>query len=215
MSQSSDGPPLYVARPSPPIPLKTIKKHDEEMQVTTVAPTPRPDHPDHKLRKYAIFFAIFVGCAIIAGCTYAIVYDIQQRNANSRAAMDSAGHKYWIEAARTKVYDACYLGSKGYNDPTDAYKACAKTAEVNITGVICNANLLWNQEDRYPTACLEAVAEIYKEDMFRRAKRENLEPLSWLALIVFGGPVGGFTAYGIFWGIVGGCRRAASPRESI
>ncbi|KFY91628.1 hypothetical protein V500_04570 [Pseudogymnoascus sp. VKM F-4518 (FW-2643)] len=206
MPRSSDSPPLYVAGPSAPIPLETIRKHDEEMQVPTAAPTPRPARSDPELRKFAFFFAIFVCCAIIGGCTYALAHGIQRRIANSRAAVDSAGREYWIEAARTKVYDACYLGSEGYSTPTNAYKACAKTSELKITGVTCDASVLWTSEDRYPTVCLEAMAEIYKEDMFRSARSEHLEPLGWLVLIIMAGPVGGLIAYSIFRCIVDGCR---------
>ncbi|KFZ19689.1 hypothetical protein V502_03500 [Pseudogymnoascus sp. VKM F-4520 (FW-2644)] len=198
MSRSSDRPPPYVAGPSAPIPLENIRKHDEENQIPTGAPTPPPARPGRKLHNFSIFFSILVGCAIIAGGTYALVHDIQRGIANSRAAVDSAGRKHWIEAARTKVYDACYFGCNGCSDPSDSYKACAKTAQVNITGVTCDASVLWNTEDRYPLACLEAVAEIYKEDLFRSAKRKHLESLFFIALILMAGFVGAAITDGIF-----------------
>ncbi|KFY22679.1 hypothetical protein V493_06414 [Pseudogymnoascus sp. VKM F-4281 (FW-2241)] len=182
-SQPNDRHSLYVAGLTPLIPLENIRQQDERIKIPAGARTTHRARPDRGLKKLSIFLAILIGCAITAGTTYALARDIQRGIANSSGA----------------VYDACYYGCNGCKNPRYDYVACAKTAEVNITGVICDGNIMWNWKDRYPVACLEAMADIYKRSMFRNAKREHLQRLAILVLIVLAGIVGGAITQGVFW----------------
>lgn len=116
-----------------------------------------------------------------------------------------------MKAARTKVYDACYNGCDA--SPSCASEACAKTAALNITGFFCDANVLWDQRDRYPVPCLEAVAEIRKREAFRSERREHLGFLAMLIFIIPGGPLCGLLAYGIFWCCVDGHREEKRVKD--
>jgi hypothetical protein len=205
MAKSTPGPSdrysLYMSGPNPSIPLDSIRKQDEEIQIPTSSPTPRRvrARPDHNLKILSILLAILIGCAITGGSTYALARDVQRSIANSRRAVDSGDYKHWMHIARTKVYDACYYGCRNCNNPNYAYDACAKTAEVNITGAICDGNVMWNWKDRYPIPCLEAMGEICKKDVFNSARRNHLKNLGFIVLTVLAGIVSGAFTYGIFW----------------
>ena len=193
----SDRNSLYVTEPAPAIPLGNIRKQDEEIQLPTRSPTPSQAHPGCRLRMFAIILAILVGCAITGWTTYALVRDIQRDIAIYAHVVESRDGNYWMQVARTKVYGACYHGCTDCDMASYTSNACAKTAEVNITGVICDGNIMWNWKDRYPVACLEAAGEIYKTDMLKIPKRNHMKRLGFLVLTVLAGIVGGFMTYGI------------------
>ncbi|OBT80216.1 hypothetical protein VF21_00691 [Pseudogymnoascus sp. 05NY08] len=203
MAKSTPGPgdrySLYVSGPTPSIPLDSIRKQDEEIQIPTISRTPRRARPDRNLKILSILLAILVGCAITGGSTYALARHVQHSTTNSRNATDSGDYKHWMHIARTKVYDACYYGCTNCDNPNYAYDACAKTTEVNITGIICDGNVMWNWKDRYPIPCLEAMGEICKKDMFNSARRNHLNFWGFIVLTVLAGIIGGAFAYGIFW----------------
>ncbi|KFY25717.1 hypothetical protein V491_01626 [Pseudogymnoascus sp. VKM F-3775] len=136
---------------------------------------------------FAIILAILVGCAITGWTTYALVRDIQRDIAIYAHVVESRDGNYWMQVARTKVYGACYHGCTDCDMASYTSNACAKTAEVNITGVICDGNIMWNWKDRYPVACLEAAGEIYKTDMLKIPKRNHMKRLGFLVLTVLAG----------------------------
>ncbi|KFY71184.1 hypothetical protein V499_08630 [Pseudogymnoascus sp. VKM F-103] len=210
-----DGYSLYVSEPTPSFPLDGIRKQDKEIQIPTISLTPRRSHLDCTLKIFSILFAILVGCAITGGSTYALARDVQRSIETSRGAMNSRDYKHWMHIARTTVYDACYHGCRNCNNPNYAYDACARTAEVNVTGVICDGNVMWNWKDRYPAACLKAVGEICKKDMFRSARRDHLKKFAYIVLTVLADVVFGFLTYGIFWCWIGQYRkhRAVKARQ--
>ncbi|OBT98263.1 hypothetical protein VE01_03116 [Pseudogymnoascus verrucosus] len=73
--------------------------------------------------------------------------EVQRGITNAGGPVNPGDRERWVEAARTKVYDACYNGCDA--SPSCASEACAKTAALNVTGVVCDANLLWDQRDRH------------------------------------------------------------------
>lgn len=200
---------------TPSIPLTNIGKQDEETQAPTESPATRQARWERRLKIFSILFAVFVGCAVTGGTTCALALDIQRNIANSRGPVNSADRARWMKVARTKVYDACYNGCDA--SPSCTSEACAKTAALNVTGVVCDANALWDQRDRYPVPCLEAVAEIRKREAFRSERQEHLDFLAMLIFIVPGGPLCGLLAYGIFWCWVGEYRhkKLEKARQSL
>src|ERR1700761_1364455 len=96
--------------------------------------------------------AILGGCAITAGTTYALVHWVQHLIATAAVNSDPG---FWVQEARTMAYEACYNGCNNCSDASYAYKGCAMTAKANLTGVICDGNIMWNWEDRYPDVCLQ------------------------------------------------------------
>ncbi|OBT44881.1 hypothetical protein VE00_04770 [Pseudogymnoascus sp. WSF 3629] len=109
-----------------------------------------------RLKIFSILFAVLVGCAVIGGTTCALALEIQRNIANSRGPVNSTDRARWMKAARTKVYDACYNGCDA--SPSCASEACAKTAALNITGVICDANG-GKAGERLPNPCRFAARE--------------------------------------------------------
>jgi hypothetical protein len=136
--------------------------------------------------------AILVGCAITAGTTYALVNRVQHLIA---AASVDPNPNTWIQAAQTQAYDACYLGCSDCGNPSYAYDACAKTAQANVTGIICDGNRMWNWKDRYPPECLAAVGEILKADALAAQQQTYRNQLAIIILTVLGGVVGGWITY--------------------
>ncbi|KFY71183.1 hypothetical protein V499_08629 [Pseudogymnoascus sp. VKM F-103] len=185
-----------MATTTPSIPLTNIGKKDEETQVPTESPAIRQARRERRLEIFSILFAVFVGCAIIGGTTCALALGVQPGITNAGGPVNPGDRARWVETARTKVYDACYNGCDA--SPSCASEACAKTAALNVTGVVCDANLLWDQRDRYPVPCLEAVAEIYKREAFGTERQEHLNLLILMILIVPGGALCGLLACRIF-----------------
>lgn len=66
---------------------------------------------------------------------------------------------YWMDVARAEAYGACYNGCTDCDDAEFAFKACKKTAQVEVKGVICDANKIWNWKERYPEVCLKKLGE--------------------------------------------------------
>ncbi|KFY38623.1 hypothetical protein V494_04287 [Pseudogymnoascus sp. VKM F-4513 (FW-928)] len=202
-SRPSDRPSLYVAGPS--IPLETIREQDERIKVPTASQTTERPRRD-RLKLLAIFLAILIGCAITAGTTYALVRDTQRDIANSRSALSPRDRTFWMHVARRK-YDACYYGCHDCSNPSHAYDACAETAKINITKVICDGNVMWNWKHRYPVQCLGEMADICKRDMFKESRRNHLKRLGWLVFTILAGIVGGLTVYFILKCFISAHRR--------
>ncbi|KAL5352804.1 hypothetical protein ACLOAV_002752 [Pseudogymnoascus australis] len=169
MSASNNRHSLYVAGPTPAIPLQDIRKQDEESQAPARSQTTRRARTNLILRIFATILAILIGCAITGASTYAIARGVQQRVAEYRDTQNTENRGQWIELARLK-YDVCYDRCKDCDEPSYTHKACAETAKIEVTGVICDANVMRNWEDRYPTACLEALAAIYKRNDIKRVE---------------------------------------------
>ncbi|KFZ10685.1 hypothetical protein V501_05080 [Pseudogymnoascus sp. VKM F-4519 (FW-2642)] len=186
-----------MARSTPWIPLTKIEKQDEETQVPTESPATRQARRERRLNIFSILLAVLIACAITGGTTYALADRVKREIANDRGPENSGDRARWMLAARTKVYHACYNGCDA--SPSCTSEACAKTAALNVTGVVCDANVLWDQRDRYPAPCLEAVAEMRKREAFGAERKEHLNFLSMMIFIVPGGTIGGLLAYGIFW----------------
>lgn len=221
MSPSNNRHSLYVAGPTPAIPLQDIRKQDEESQAPARSQTPRRACSNCILRIFATILVILVGCAITGSSTYALARDVQQKIAKYRENINTVYREQWIQLARLK-YDVCYDGCKDCDEPSYTYKACAETANIKVAGVICDANVMRNWEDRYPTACLEGLAAIYKRNALKRVKRDYRAAFILVVLNVIAGICGGALAYSIFWCCVDGFRskstlqtnerNSASPR---
>ncbi|KFY11405.1 hypothetical protein V492_04486 [Pseudogymnoascus sp. VKM F-4246] len=209
MPQPSNGlPPMYVAMPNCEIPLDNFKHQDEEAQVIPEDPSLPPCKISWTSTISAIL-AFLIGCAIIAGCIYPLSQSIQHNIEEKYAGMIQYPRQY-ISMAQTQAYDVCYSGCEFCESAKYAQRACARTAEVNVPGVVCDANKLRDAENRYPTVCLEAVAEGYKKDLFRKARRDYEAEFAFIILIVpFGIFVGGIT-----YGLLNCCiMRFHNPRE--
>lgn len=147
--------------------------------------------------RLAIPIGLLVGAAITGGTTYALVARVQNLIAN--AAVDGDLVR-WKQAARTQVYDACYHGCNDCSDPEYAYNACQKTARVDIKGVVCDGNKMWNwaAADRYPERCLAAVGRLLMGEELERLKQSYRNQLAIIILTVLGGVLGGVVTY-LLW----------------
>ncbi|KAK0707891.1 hypothetical protein B0H67DRAFT_556492 [Lasiosphaeris hirsuta] len=155
-------------------------------------PPPRR-HP--LLARLALPAAILVGLGIAAGATYAVVAHVQNllANASVRGTMSD-----WKARARSDVYDACYEGCTSCDDPNFAYNACAVTARAVAKGVVdCDAGRMWNWavKDRYPDACLAAVAVILMGNELEGMKNSYRGQLGLIAVTVLGGLLGAVATY--------------------
>ncbi|KAK4173909.1 hypothetical protein QBC36DRAFT_303282 [Triangularia setosa] len=144
------------------------------------------DEKESILPKLALPFALLVGAAIMGGGTYAVVAYVQNLVAN--AAVDDDEAK-WVRLARTDAYDGCYLGCTSCDDPDFAYKACQLTTRVNVKGVICDANKMWNWavEDRYPRECLKAVSKVIMGDALEDLKNHYRKRFAIVTVTILGG----------------------------
>lgn len=86
----------------------------------------------------------------------------------------------WSKDAREKAYEPCYGGCTDCVDEEYAFHACKQTAEVDVPGIICDGNRIWNWQNRYPDACLEALGQTYKVE-FQEALFQSFE---WRALSI-------------------------------
>lgn len=221
MSPSNNRHSLYVAGPTPAIPLQDIRKQDEESQAPARSQTHRRACSNCILRIFATILVILVGCAITGSSIYAIARNVEQKTAKYRDTQNTENRGKWIQLARLK-YDVCYDGCKDCDEPSYTYKACAETAKIKVSGVICDANVMRDWEDRYPTVCLESLAAIYKRNDIKREKRVDSFMFVFVIFNILAGICGGALAYGIFWCCVDGFRskstlqmnerNSASPR---
>ncbi|KAK4642865.1 LOW QUALITY PROTEIN: hypothetical protein QC761_401255 [Podospora bellae-mahoneyi] len=158
------------------------------------------------LPKLGLPIALLVGAAIMGGGTYAVVAYVQNLVAN--AAVDNDEAK-WIRLARTDAYDGCYLGCTSCDDPNFAYNACQLTTRVDVKGVICNANKMWNWavEDRYPKECLKAVSKVIMGDALEDLKNHYRKRYAIITVAIVGGLAVGFLVY-FLW------RKFAKPKET-
>ncbi|KAK4151881.1 hypothetical protein C8A00DRAFT_35451 [Chaetomidium leptoderma] len=149
------------------------------------------------LSRLAILVGLLVGGAIIGGTTYALVARVQTLIANATVGGDTSR---WIQTARTNAYDACYHGCNDCSDPSFAYNACQVTARASVKGVICAGDDMWNWAvaDKYPEACLKAVAQILMGEELERVKQSYRNQLAIIILTVLGGVVGGVMTY-LLW----------------
>ncbi|KAK0744638.1 hypothetical protein B0T21DRAFT_407721 [Apiosordaria backusii] len=157
------------------------------------------------LSKLALPVALLVGAAIIGGGTYGVVAYVQ--NLIDNAAVDDDEAK-WMRLARTDAYDGCYLGCTSCDDPNFAYNACQLTTRVNVKGVICDANKMWNWavEDRYPRECLKAVSKIIMGDALENLRNHYRKRFAIVTVTVVGGLGVGILIY-FLW------RRFTKPKE--
>ncbi|KFY68000.1 hypothetical protein V496_01316 [Pseudogymnoascus sp. VKM F-4515 (FW-2607)] len=198
MSPSNNRHSLYVAGPTPAIPLQDIRKQNEESQAPARSQTTRRARTNLILRIFATILAILVGCAITGSSTYAIARGVQQRVAEYRDTQNTENRGQWIELARLK-YDVCYDGCRDCDEPSYTHKACAETAKIEVAGVICDANVMRNWEERYPTACLEALAAIYKRNDIKREESRCSALFLFVIFTVLAGICGGALAHSVFW----------------
>jgi hypothetical protein len=184
-------------------PHEDIELDDQTGSSTLVEEAAEPDAPslpqivERKPQLYLDFFlaiaafplAIIVGCAIVAGSTYCLVHGIQVQAADAAVYNDPNN---WLQEARAKIYDPCYLGCDDCSDPAFAYNACEKTLEVNGgPGVVCHGNLIWNWEDRYPVACLLAIGETIKGESLEYTISGHKNMYMLIPVIVICGILGG------------------------
>ncbi|KAM7197562.1 hypothetical protein V8F33_005528 [Rhypophila sp. PSN 637] len=147
------------------------------------------------LPKFALPAALLVGLGIAGGATYAVVAWVKSLQDN--ASIDGNMAR-WKAEAREKVYNACYLGCQNdCTDPNFAYDACAKTAQVKVKGINCDANGMWNWrgEDKYPDKCLEAVGRLLQGDELENVKNSYKSRLGLIALTIIAGIVAGVAVF--------------------
>lgn len=158
----------------------------------------RDRHPS--LPRWGLPIALLVGISIAAGATYAVVAWVQRLQGNATVDPNIAK---WKTEAREKVYNACYFGcqndstDKGCADPSFAFDACQKTAQVNVPGVICDGNKMWNwrEEARFPDKCLEAVGKMLQGDALEDVKDSHKSKLGLIAVTIIAGILGGVAVF--------------------
>lgn len=140
-----------------------------------------------------LFSSITIGLAVGIGLTYAWLQHVNHLIATASVNRDP---EFWIKHARINAYDACYEGCHDCVDAEFAWKACRFTEKkVNLTGVICDANKMWNWADRYPIECLRAAGEVYKADALADLKRSYRWLYAGVILTVVVGIVVGTVVY--------------------
>lgn len=139
--------------------------------------------------------AVLVGASITALTTFALVRHVQHEIANAQVSSDP---KRWMDTARNQAYDACYYGCDDCGDTNWAYNACKMTARANVTGVICDGNVMWNWVERYPIECLQAVGEFYRADSLRKLKQTYRNQLAVIILTTLAGIIGAVLTYKIW-----------------
>jgi len=138
--------------------------------------------------------SIIIGIASGIVLTYAWVKHVTHLIDTAEVELDP---EFWIKTARIQAYDACYEGCSDCVDVEFAWKACRFTEKVNVAGVICDANRMWNWAERYPIECLRAAGEIYRADALAARKRSYRWQYAGVILTVGAGIVSGITAYRI------------------
>ncbi|KAK3935104.1 hypothetical protein QBC46DRAFT_324007 [Diplogelasinospora grovesii] len=170
--------------------------HDRHRSSSPGPPPYNPPAPQRKsfLSRLAIPLAIFVGCAITAGTTYALVARVQHLIATATVGGSISS---WIQQARIQVYDGCYLGCNDCSDPFYAWNNCQITTQVSVKNTICDASKMWNwaTADRYPDACLEVVGRMLMGNALDQVKQGYRNQLAIIILTVLGGLVGGLVTY--------------------
>ena len=155
--------------------------------------------------------AVVVGGGIFAGTTYALVRHVQELLRTASVNPDPA---YWAQVARTKAYDGCYLGCAGCDDPNYAWDACARTAQGNVSGIVCDGTRMWNwpDGDRYPALCLDAVGQLYKADELAGLKNHYRAQYAVVLVTILAGVLGGGLTYCLWraWARRRGQRAAAA-----
>ncbi|KAK0665426.1 hypothetical protein QBC41DRAFT_379695 [Cercophora samala] len=180
---------------------------DDDTQAGEADNAPNVDEErESMLPKLGLPIALLVGAAIMGGGTYAVVAYVQNLVAN--AAVDDDEAK-WLRLARTDAYDGCYLGCTSCDDPSFAYKACQLTTRVDVKGVICDANKMWNWavEDRYPRECLKAVSKVIMGDALEDLKNHYRKRYAIVTVSILGGLAVGFLVY-FLW------RKYTKPKET-
>ena len=155
--------------------------------------------------------AVLIGANITAFTTFALVRHVQHKIANAKVSEDPWK---WMQIARAEAYDACYYGCNDCGNTNFAYNACKMTARANVTGVICDGNLMWNWASRYPIECLEAVGKIYKAEALRKLKQTYRNRLAIIILTVLAGIIGAVITYKIWSCTVARCQARARSRPS-
>ncbi|KAK3332625.1 hypothetical protein B0T19DRAFT_398376 [Cercophora scortea] len=172
---------------SNPIPHQHLPQPYSAPSTTSSSSSSKKGHPF--LARLAIPIALLVGGGITGGTTYALVARVQHLIAT--ATVDGA-LTTWRAEARSQVYDACYLGCTDCSDPSYAYNACQRTAQL---GAACDGTKMWNWADRYPDSCLDAMGQILMGDRLNAVKQGYRNQLAIIILTVLGGVVGGIIAY--------------------
>jgi hypothetical protein len=155
--------------------------------------------------------AVLTGASIAAFTTFALVRHVQHEIANAQVNSDPGK---WTQIARTEAYDACYYGCNDCDDTDWAYNACKMTARANVTGVICDGNLMWNWAARYPTECLKAVGEFYKAGALSKLKQTYRNQLAVIILTVLIGIIGAVITYKIWNCTAERCQARARGRSA-
>jgi len=163
------------------------------------------------LPKLRLPITVLIGASITAFTTFALVRHVQHEIANAKVSLDP---KKWIQIARTEAYDACYYGCNDCCDTDWAYNACKMTGRANVTGVICDGNLMWNWAARYPTECLKAVGEFYEAEALRKLKQTYRNQLAVIILTVLAGIIGAVITWEIWSCIAARCLARARSRPS-
>jgi hypothetical protein len=145
-----------------------------------------------------LLFAFLIGATITALTTFALVRHVQTSIATAQVSSDPS---VWMQTARTQAYEPCYDGCDDCDDPDWAYNACAMTASVNVTGVICDGNLMWNWVERYPLECLQALGEIYQADALSQLKQSYRNQFAVIIITVLAGVFVAVVTYKI-WGCI-------------
>ncbi|KAI0020956.1 hypothetical protein F4780DRAFT_778948 [Xylariomycetidae sp. FL0641] len=151
-------------------------------------------YADRTISRLALPLAILSGSAITAGSTFALAKHVTNAIANAKVSDDPVK---WMQMAKKKDYEPCYNGCTDCNDPSFAYRACMRTSEIHAKDdtVICDGRKLWNWAIRYPSECLAARGEFYREKALKDLKTDYKARWALIILTVIAGLVGAGLVY--------------------
>ncbi|KAI5922585.1 hypothetical protein F4810DRAFT_720965 [Camillea tinctor] len=187
----------------------TIEVSDEDARPPLYSPCRlqrRKFHFDRYLSILGLLLSIIVGCGITAGTTYCLVKHVIRLISEAKVSSDP---QVWMQEAKTKDYDSCYLGCNNCRDPEFAYNACIRTSEIHPqnSSTICDGRKMWNWAERYPEECLMARGEFYRLQALDGLKKSYSGQYALIILTVFAGIMGAGTVHMIWSRIIASNRR--------
>ncbi|KAI1484639.1 hypothetical protein F5X96DRAFT_663483 [Biscogniauxia mediterranea] len=169
-------------------------------------------HFDRYISWFGKPIAIIVGSGITAGTTYSLIKHITRLVSEAKVSSDP---QFWMQEAKTKDYDSCYLGCSDCKDPNFAYDACIRTSEIRLqsSNTICDGRKIWNWADRYPQECLQVRGEAYRLQALADIKEGYRGEYVILLLTVLAGIVGAWVTYRVWQIITAGNKKRAEEMQ--
>ncbi|KAI1640042.1 hypothetical protein F4809DRAFT_666225 [Biscogniauxia mediterranea] len=169
-------------------------------------------HFDRYSSWFGILIAIIVGSGITAGTTYGLIKHITRLVSEGKVSSDP---QIWMQEAKTKDYDSCYLGCSDCKDPNFAYDACIRTSEIRLqnSNTICDGRKIWNWADRYPQECLQVRGEVYHLQALEDLKEGYRSKYAILVLTALAGIIGAWVTYRVWKRITAGNKRRAEEMQ--